>query len=167
MGTGERRFGLGGGFTYAGVLAAVALVGIGLASAGVVWETASRREKERELLFVGEQYRRAIASYFHATPGAAKEFPPSLDDLILDQRHPVARRHLRKKFRDPITGSRDWGLVRGPGKRIMGVYSRSERAPIKTDGFPPALAGFSGATSYIQWRFVHIPDWEAVHKAQP
>jgi hypothetical protein len=98
-----------------GALIALAVMGADLASAEVVWETAARPEKERELLFVGEQYCRAIGNYFHAAPGAAKEFPASLDDLILDRRHPVARRHLRKKFRDPITGSLDWGLVRGPG----------------------------------------------------
>ena len=48
------------GFTYVGLLIAVAVLGVGLAAVGQVWSTAAAREKERELLFVGNQYRAAI-----------------------------------------------------------------------------------------------------------
>ena len=52
-----------GGFTYLGVLFAVALMGVLLAGLGEVWHTAVRRDKESELLFNGEQIRLALISY--------------------------------------------------------------------------------------------------------
>ena len=40
-----------GGFTYLGVLFLIAVMGMGLASAGELWSTASRRDRERQLLW--------------------------------------------------------------------------------------------------------------------
>ena len=65
-------------FTYLAVLLLVALLGMGLAAAATLVATAAQREQELELLFVGNQYRQAIGSYFEKTPGAAKQFPPTL-----------------------------------------------------------------------------------------
>jgi type II secretory pathway pseudopilin PulG len=144
-----------GGFTYLGVLLAVALAGVALAAAATVWSTAAQREREAELLFVGDQYRRAIGSYFDASPGA-KEYPRSLGDLLEDRRLPVVRRHLRRPFPDPMTGEADWGVVRS-GDRIQGVYSRSGARPIKRAGFATADEAFAGAASYRDWRFVATP----------
>ena len=45
------------GFTYIGLLFAVAILGITLGAVGVVWSTQIRRDKEAELLFVGDQIR--------------------------------------------------------------------------------------------------------------
>lgn len=39
-------------------------MGIALAVTGEVWHIALKREKEHELLFVGDQLRRAINSYY-------------------------------------------------------------------------------------------------------
>lgn len=142
-------------FTYVGVLLAVALAGAALAAAGVVWSSAAQREREAELLFVGDQYRRAIGSYVDASPGP-KEYPRSLDELLEDRRLPVVRRHLRQPFRDPMTRDIDWGLVRA-GERIQGVYSRSGARPIKRAGFAPVDESFAGAASYRDWRFVATP----------
>ena len=44
-------------------------------------------------------------------------------------------RHLRRLYRDPITGQDEWGLVEAPGGGVMGVYSRSEDEPIKSGNF--------------------------------
>jgi type II secretory pathway pseudopilin PulG len=38
------------GFTYVGLLLAVALAGVALAAAGTLWSTTSKRDKEREIL---------------------------------------------------------------------------------------------------------------------
>lgn len=143
------------GFTYLGTLFAVALLGVGLAAAGQSWQAASQRDKEQELLFVGDQFRRAIGAYYESSPGGAKQFPASLDELLLDRRHPTVRRHLRRLYADPLTGGREWGLVRGPGERIAGVYSRAAGAPIKTGGFPRPYGEFAGAASYREWRFIY------------
>ena len=46
------------GFTYIGLLIAILVLGIGLAVVGTVSHTLQLRDKERELLFVGDQFRR-------------------------------------------------------------------------------------------------------------
>ena len=143
------------GFTYVGLLLVVALAGVALAGAGTLWSTATRRDREAELLFVGEQIQRAITSYYDQGPAGVKQFPAKLEDLLQDRRFPATRRHLRKVFVDPVTGLREWGVVRGPGGGITGVFSLSEASPIKRAEFPPAFQQFAGAKTYRDWRFVY------------
>ena len=76
------------GFTYIGLLFAIAIIGITLATVGVVWSTQIRRDKEVELLWIGDQYRTAIGRY-RASGG---QYPQALTDLLEDKRFPVARR---------------------------------------------------------------------------
>ena len=136
-----------------GLLVVIALIGVGLAVTGEAWRTTAQREKERELLFVGDQFRKAIAQYYDGTPGGVKQFPRSFEDLLKDARYPTTRRYLRKVYRDPLTGQREWGIVRGPGESIMGVYSLSRQAPMKRSNFPVEYASFERAESYAAWRF--------------
>ncbi|MGH7340588.1 MAG: type II secretion system protein [Candidatus Rokuibacteriota bacterium] len=143
------------GFTYAGVLIAVALVGVSLAVTGDLWQTTVQREKERELLFVGDEFRRAITQYYESTPGTGKQFPKSLEDLVRDSRYPTTRRYLRKVYADPMTGKREWGFVKGPGDGIMGVYSLSRQSPIKRANFPLEYHSFNGAESFAAWQFAY------------
>ncbi|MFM9888673.1 MAG: hypothetical protein ACKVQT_37095 [Burkholderiales bacterium] len=143
------------GFTYVGLLLVVALAGVALAGAGTLWSTATHRDREAELLFVGEQIQRAITSYYDQGPAGVKQFPAKLEDLLQDRRFPTTRRHLRKVFVDPVTGMREWGIVRGPGGGITGVFSLSEASPIKRAEFPPAFQQFASAKTYRDWRFVY------------
>jgi type II secretory pathway pseudopilin PulG len=143
------------GFTYIGVLLAVGLIGIQLALAGVVWSFAQTRQKERELLFVGGQFRTAISQYYLNPKGPQKEYPRRLEDLLKDPRYPGTIRHLRKIYADPITGKKRWGLVRLPNGGIIGVYSLSDQAPIKTGNFRPADLPFTNKHRYADWKFVH------------
>ena len=99
------------GFSYLIVLFAVAALGAGLAAAGIVWEKAATREKEIELLYAGNAYRNAIASYYERTPGGVKNFPKSLEDLLKDPRAPNTVRHLRRMYKDPVTGSLNAALA--------------------------------------------------------
>lgn len=145
------------GFTFLALLIAVALTTGALAAAGGLWSHAAQREKERELLFAGEQFRQAIALYYWRTPGGAHQYPKSLEALLEDKRWPVTQRYLRKVYRDPVTGTTDWGIVEAPGGGIIGVYSRSEGMPIKTAGFPARWASFSDARNYTDWKFVFSP----------
>jgi type II secretory pathway pseudopilin PulG len=144
------------GFSYIGLLILIALMGIGLAFAGEVWHATAQREKERELLFVGDQFRSAITSYYEGSPGGVKKFPDALEDLVEDRRYPTTKRHLRKIFYDPMTGDRQWGLVESPTGGIMGVYSLSEREPRKIDGFRVRDEAFIGAASYAEWKFGYV-----------
>jgi type II secretory pathway pseudopilin PulG len=139
------------------LLIVVAVMGAGLAAYGELTSHAAQRERERELLFVGAQYRQAIATYYERTPGVVKRYPMKLEDLLLDSRFPNIERYLRRFYPDPMTGNPQWGLIEAPGGGIMGVYSLSEAAPIKTGGFEPADASLMGAASYSGWRFFHSP----------
>jgi type II secretory pathway pseudopilin PulG len=144
-----------GGFTYLALLFAVAVMGLALAGAGQVWQTAAKREKERELLFIGNQFREAIGRYYEASPGV-KQYPVKLEDLVEDKRFPKSKRHLRKIYVDPMTASKDWGLVVQQG-RITGVHSRSTERPLKTGNFSKADAAFEGSETYAAWRFQYQP----------
>ncbi len=144
------------GFTYLFVLMLVALVGMGLAAAGTLWGTESRRAREADLLFVGEQYRQAIRSYYELDP-AQPRLPQSIDDLLEDNRRAEVVRHLRRAWLDPMTGSELMLIMAPDGQGIVGVYSRATERPFKTAGFTPANEAFSGAASYADWRFVFIP----------
>lgn len=144
-----------GGFTYIGLLILVAMIGVALTLVSEMWITAQKRDKEQELLFVGNQFRRALAMY-RANGGG---YPRELQDLIKDPRVPGVRRYLRKIYRDPITGDPEWGLLRTNGTDgfITGVYSLSEAAPIKQAEFSLADADFEKKSKYSEWVFVAGP----------
>lgn len=145
-----------GGFTYVGLLFAVAMFGVALAAVGNVWSTTLQRERERELLFAGDAFRRAITDYYENTPGGgAKQFPKSFDDLLLDHRFPTVRRHLRRIYADPFTGRSEWGIVKGPGDTIMGVYSLSSRTVLKKSNFPEGYEIFEGKAAHADWQFAY------------
>jgi len=146
------------GFTYLTVLLLVALMGLGLAAAGEVWQTGVAREKEAQLLYAGSQYRRAIERYYLS---GLNQFPRSLEDLLLDPRKPNTQRYLRKLYADPLTG-KEWGIVKGPDGGIMGVYSQSEDKPIKVAGFTLANRDFENAGKYSDWKFVFNPATQQV-----
>ena len=157
------------GFTYAGLLIAVALLGVALAATGEVWRTAAKRERERELLFVGAEFRNALASYYGTTPVGQRRYPLTLEDLVEDRRTAVLRRHLRRVYADPMTGKPGWGIVDAPGGGIAGVHSVSEEKPLKTGGFVGAEAKFEGAERYSAWKFVFEPRGgvQSIQRAAP
>ena len=145
------------GFTYLGMLIIVAVMGMGLAAFGQIYSHAAQRDKEAELLFVGEQFREAIASYYRKSPGT-NVYPKTLQDLVEDKRFPMPQRHLRRIYADPMTGGTEWGLVEAPGGAgIMGVHSLSEEKPIKSAHFGTRQQEFETAESYKAWRFVYSP----------
>lgn len=144
------------GLAFIGLLIVVAALGAALGATATFWHTAQQRVKESELLFIGLQYRNAIRQYYHATP--VKAFPRSLDALLRDERLPGTRRYLRRPYRDPLTGSAEWGLITAPDGGIMGIYSLAPGQPLKEAGFPAAL-GWSGGgrARYADWQFVYLP----------
>lgn len=144
------------GFTYIAMLVAVALIGLGLAATGQVWSQAAQREKEQELLFIGNQFRQAIERYYKESPGAAKRYPKSLEELVQDKRHITEKRYLRRMYSDPMTGKAEWGVVVGPDG-IIGVHSMSDEKPLKTGGFLKRDAAFDRASRYSDWLFIYQP----------
>jgi type II secretory pathway pseudopilin PulG len=142
------------GFTLVGALLFIAVLGAGMAAYGELASQAAQREKEQELLFVGHQFRQAIGAYYERSGG---RYPQKLDDLLEDRRYPMPQRYLRRLYADPITGSREWGLIAAPGGGVMGVYSLSRERPIKSAGFAARDIIFTGAARYSDWHFAYSP----------
>lgn len=141
------------GFAYIALLIFIAVMSVALSAVAEVWHMALKREKEEELLFIGHQFRDALAMYYRsAGPGA--RFPMSLEDLVKDPRYPNTRRYLRKLFFDPMTNRADWGVVKGPAGEILGVYSRSEDEPVKKANFGLFDKAFEGKQKYSEWVFM-------------
>jgi type II secretory pathway pseudopilin PulG len=157
MGTGKRAtagaWSRERGYTYLLVLFLVAGLGLFAAQAGVVWQAATQREREAELLAVGSEMAGAIAAYRDATPAGRPAWPTTLQQLVEDKRFPTPRRHLRRIYRDPLTGRAEWGLVR-EGDAIVGIHSLSNLAPIRRHELSPALDDAAkSATRYSEWIF--------------
>lgn len=145
------------GFTYLAALFFVGMLSAMLASTGVVWSTMQQRNKERELLLIGEQFRVAISQYYEKSPGSVKKYPPTLNDLLKDERQLATQRYLRKIFIDPMTRTNKWGLVQAPEGGIMGVHSLSESRPLKTGNFSETSSELGGKAKYSEWLFVYRP----------
>lgn len=146
-----------GGFTYLGLLFAIVILGLTLATAGTLWSVNARRDRESQLLWTGNQYRNAIASYYLKGPAGLRQFPPSVDDLLEDHRGPALTRHLRKRYADPMTGRDDWVFERAADGAIIGVRSSALGQPIKQAGFGPGQETFEAATCYCDWVFLYVP----------
>lgn len=134
----------------------IVVMGIVLAAIGKMWSTAQQREKERELLFVGNQFRQAIGLYYQHSPGGVKVFPQNIEDLLLDSRQMGVQRYLRKIYRDPMTGQAEWAVVM-QNDRLIGVYSMSQETPLKSSNFRLADKAFEGSEKYDDWKFVYTP----------
>lgn len=141
------------GFAYLIVIFALAIVGVGLATAGTTWGETARRAREEELIRIGELYAEAIAAYRRSSPGSEMAYPRSLEDLLEDRRYVGVRRYLRQLYRDPIMGTSEWGLVRALDGGIEGVYSKSERVPLRKAAFEAGRIRFPAAARYSDWKF--------------
>ena len=138
------------------MLVLVVLLGLAAGMAGQSLGALLQREREAELLWRGQQYRQALASYYGFRQGAQGAFPSKLEDLLRDPRSPAVIRHLRRLYNDPMTG-KEWELIKDQGGRISGVRSTSELAPFQQTGFPGGLEEFEGKSSYREWEFVFVP----------
>jgi len=174
------------GYAMAGMLVAIAIMGITMSMLLPSWSTYVQREKEAELIFRGEQYMRAIELYQRQFPGA---YPTGVEML-------VEQRFLRRAYLDPMTGS-DFQLLDPtsvtaavgevqeviPGVNIQqpGVTRvqqrpanpRSERAPmteagrglengdgiigVATTATGDSMALYNGRNKYEDWLFVYMP----------
>jgi type II secretory pathway pseudopilin PulG len=162
MPRGERARSRAGGFTYVGLLALIVVMGLLLAAAGDVVSTTERRDREEQLLWVGHEYRAAIARYWIRN----RRYPQALEELLgtgTDQPLPV--RYIRRLYPDPMTNGAAWALVPAPSGGIMGVASSSTRAPLKIANFDPMDPSFEKATSYADWQFSYVPG--AVRRRAP
>jgi type II secretory pathway pseudopilin PulG len=142
------------GFTYLWVMAALAVLGVALAAVGTHWAHERQREREQDLIRIGVAYARAIASYRASAPGSVALAPRRLEHLVLDDRFPRARRHLRQLYADPVAPEQGWGLITDAEGRIVGVHSSSEKAPLKHVAFEVEGIALPAAQRYADWKFI-------------
>lgn len=157
------------GVTLMVVLVALVVIGLAAGIAGRATSSLLQQEREAELLFRGDQYRRAIERYHKAKHGsAAGMYPNKLEDLLRDPRSVQIKRHLRQLYKDPFSGG-DFDLIQQGGEItglsggatslgvIKGVRSSSQLKPFKEDGFPRVYEAFRGADTYSKWEFIYEP----------
>jgi type II secretory pathway pseudopilin PulG len=144
-----------GGFAYLALLISIAIIGVAAAGTIQLGAIYQRRVAEKELLYVGGEFQRALLDYAETTPLGQPTQPRTLDELLLDPRYPNPVRHLRKLYADPMTGKADWVLVKGLDRqRIIGIHSASTAHPIQIAHFPKEFQGFEKRKRYTEWVFV-------------
>ena len=142
------------GFTYVALIVLVAIIGLVGAAGLKLGALEQRRSAEQELLDIGAAFGDALTSYASATPPGQPRQPRTLAALLRDERFPAPRRHLRNIFVDPISGVREWGLIRAPDQLgILAVYSLSNASALKIGNFDPRFQHFTGSKSVSDWKF--------------
>lgn len=141
------------GYGYIGLLALLAVTSTAAALSLQAGARMQRAAAEQALLDIGEDVRRALDSYRAATPVGQRTSPAALSDLLRDPRYPSVRRHLRRLPADPITGTMDWGIVRGPDGGIAALHSLSEAGPLKHANFAAGWQTLEGKARYRDWEF--------------
>lgn len=143
------------GFTYLGLIFLLVIMGLVGAAALKTGTLLQRAAAEEELLEIGAQFSEALRSYAAATPAGQPKQPRSLQDLLKDPRFPNPRRHLRKIFVDPVTGKAEWGIVwLGDKVGILGVYSLSNRKPLKVANFDIRFQNMENRDRISDWKFM-------------
>jgi type II secretory pathway pseudopilin PulG len=135
------------GFTFVAALFMVAIMGVLLGAVGQSVSVIMQREKEKELIFRGLQYRDAIERWNKKSPMPLKELKRLLNDPLN-----VPNGGLRKLYKDPFTGE-DFKVLEDPQSGIYGVVSKSSKEPYKQSNFPEALKSFEGKKKYNEWEF--------------
>jgi type II secretory pathway pseudopilin PulG len=154
------------GFTYIGLLIFVAVLGAAATASLGAGASLLRRGAEAELLAIGLEFRAALKSYAEATPFGQPDAPKELAELLRDPRYPGVRRHLRRLYPDPLTGRTEWGVVRDPGGRILGIHSLSTTATLRQAEFPLGLESFQQARRHDEWVFALVPQVTAARNAE-
>jgi len=137
------------GFTYIAALFMVVVMGIMLGAAGQSVRVIMQREREKELIFRGLQYRDAIERW------SKKGAMPLIDmeHLLHDPRSASGDKHLRQLYKDPVTGG-EWKILKDPNLGIYGVASTSNDPPFKQGNFPEVIKAFEGKKKYSEWEFI-------------
>ncbi len=142
------------GLAYFWLMGILVVMGVMTGRAVEISATQAERQREADLLYVGNVYREAIRHYVEM-PGTNSKYPSRLEDLLMDPRFLQPVRHLRQIYPDPETGQRDWAVVGAPGGGIMGVHSISTRKPHKLADFSEADADFTDKQTLAEWVFVY------------
>src|SRR5262245_3368003 len=119
------------GFTLAGLICFVTAASITMAVMVPLRAMESRREQEKELIFRGEEFVRAIQKYQRKY----QAYPASIDDLIARDGY----RFLRKQYKDPISGE-DFRLINVNPDGTLNGSTTMLTLPVANQARPGAAA---------------------------
>ena len=150
------------GFAYYGLLFSVAAAALAASAGSHLLGNEQRREKETDLLFCGDEIRRAIETYHAKNNAGINPFPTRIEWLLRDPHQATIHRYLRRVCADPMQArdpndpekAGDWALILDAKGQIVGVHSESMREPLKRSGFAPLYENFREARHYADWRFI-------------
>ena len=133
------------GFSLAALIFFAAAASIVAAAAVPAYQMQAKREREKELMFRGQEYTRAIQKYQRKFG----LYPSSVDQLVQTN----GLRFLRKPYKDPITG-KDFRLIRlnpdgslaGSKLFVQNVNNRRLFGNTQTFGQPPQQGGSQQGT---------------------
>lgn len=151
----------------AAVLAAMVVLALATQSVMTYVSQQDLREREADLLRIGQAYAQAIGAYYETSPGNLKRWPRTLEDLAEDKRFVGIRRHIREVYNDPMTRSANWGLVMSDDGGIAGVHSLSTAQPIRSAALELDTVSLPAASRYADWEFVYRPPLAQTTPAAP
>jgi type II secretory pathway pseudopilin PulG len=100
-----------------------------LSGAVLNWQKAMQREREEELIYRGKQFMRAVELWQRKFPGT---YPTTIDALLSTNN----TRFLRKKWKDPITNSDEWRLLKmNPDGSISGLTIIPGSSPLGASSY--------------------------------
>lgn len=144
------------GFTYIAALFMVAVMGIMLGAVGQSVRVIMQREREKELIFRGLQYRDAFERW-SKTGVPLKDLKDLFEPTISNNANKSNDRFIRRLYKDPVTGG-EWRKLPDPPDPIQGIYgvaSTSNEEPFKQGNFPEVIKNFEGKKKYSEWEFVY------------
>lgn len=133
----------------------VVVTGIMLGAIGQSVSVIMQREREKELIFRGLQYRDAIERWSKKNRAPLKDLKDLVQPTVSANIERSKDRLLRKLYTDPITGGEFKVLLDPNTKEIYGVASPSNKKPFKADNFPEVIKEFKGKKKYSEWEFVY------------
>lgn len=135
------------GYAFLILMMMVTILLISLTAALPSIYTAGQREKEKELIFRGNEYARAIL-FFHRQFG---RFPSSIDEIL---KRTNGYRFLRRAYRDPMSPSGQWRLIHAnaagmllDSRTMPGVSRAGYQIGQTAPGTPPPGTTLPGTTA--------------------
>lgn len=117
------------GYTLAVVMVFTSVLLVTLSGAVINWQKAMQREREEELIYRGKQFMRAVELWQRKFPGT---YPTTVDALLSTNN----TRFLRKKWKDPITNSDEWRLLKmNPDGSISGLTIIPGSSPLGASSY--------------------------------
>lgn len=135
----------------------VVIMGIMLGAVGQSIRVIMQREKEKELIFRGLQYRDAIERW--SRKGVPlRDLKDLVEPTVSNNLDRSKDRLLRKLYKDPMTEDGKWKTLPNPPDPIQGIYgvaSTSNEKVFKKGNFPEVLKNFEGKEKYSEWEFIY------------